>query len=169
MIFRTKPRSPSRRSPDGHGHHAPMYPRTAREMNRSQSALPEHGFLGLPATKSSVKSKRTTCDICRERKVRCNKEQPCERCVRLKLKCTYTPTPSSMNVSQTLMFLHERLGEFQSALDLFHSRSLADNCASSAGRGRPRRSQSRKCPLPTADIPERTPLYQPKTAEVSLE
>lgn len=78
--------------------------------------------MGSPTRTGSIStgksnSRRTTCDICRERKVRCNKEHPaCERCKRLKLKCIYTPPADSIDVSQVLIQLQERLGTLNSLL-----------------------------------------------------
>ena len=67
----------------------------------------------ISSSLSKGNSRRTTCDTCRERKVRCNKEHPaCERCTRLKLKCEYTPQSESLDVSQALLQLHSRLGNF---------------------------------------------------------
>ena len=55
-------------------------------------------------------SRRTSCDICRERKIRCDKGHPaCERCKRLKLNCTYKHQSDTLDVSRALMQLHERL------------------------------------------------------------
>lgn len=72
------------------------------------------------ATQSGI-SKRLACDNCRERKVRCNREQPrCGRCTRLGHSCKYT-TPgkqqsSQVDVSKLLLMLHSRLEQTEARL-----------------------------------------------------
>ncbi|KAL8959687.1 MAG: hypothetical protein Q9193_003485 [Seirophora villosa] len=68
-------------------------------------------------------AKRLACDNCRERKVRCNREQPvCGRCARLGHNCQYT-TPARQNsshsdVSRLLLTLHSRLQQTEARLAL---------------------------------------------------
>ena len=61
-------------------------------------------------------SRRIACDICRGRKVRCDRVHPvCGRCRKLGHKCGYTahrkPDTVKPNISQALITLHERLGK----------------------------------------------------------
>lgn len=65
--------------------------------------------------------KRLACDHCRERKVRCNREEPrCGRCTRLGHECKYTTPvkqhPSPMDVSKLLLTLHSRLEQTEARL-----------------------------------------------------
>uniref|UniRef100_A0A093VF75 Oleate-activated transcription factor 1 n=1 Tax=Talaromyces marneffei PM1 TaxID=1077442 RepID=A0A093VF75_TALMA len=61
---------------------------------------------------TSSQLKRTTCNLCRERKVRCDREKPqCHRCRKSGLTCVY---PSDKTDSD----------EIKSALNLLHSRLL---------------------------------------------
>ena len=65
--------------------------------------------------------KRLACDNCRERKVRCNREQPvCGRCARLGHNCKYTAPaqqkPSKTDVSRLLMTLQSRLAQTEARL-----------------------------------------------------
>lgn len=65
--------------------------------------------------------KRLACDHCRERKVRCNREQPrCGRCTKLGHECKYTTPakqhPSQMDVSNLLLTLHSRLEQTEARL-----------------------------------------------------
>lgn len=63
---------------------------------------------------SGQASRRIACDICRGRKVRCDRVHPmCGRCRKLGQRCGYT-TPrrqdvSKVNMSQALLTLQERL------------------------------------------------------------
>lgn len=72
-------------------------------------------------TTKTGSGKRLACDNCRERKVRCNREQPvCGRCSRLGHGCRYT-TPAKHNASQTdvsqlLLTLHSRLAQTEARL-----------------------------------------------------
>ncbi|CEJ92567.1 hypothetical protein VHEMI08212 [[Torrubiella] hemipterigena] len=34
-----------------------------------------------------------TCTLCRQRKVKCDRQRPCSQCIRAKLECTYPPGP----------------------------------------------------------------------------
>ena len=67
--------------------------------------------------------RRLACDNCRERKVRCNREQPvCGRCANLGHECRYT-TPAKQNTSPTdvsrlLLTLHSRLAQTEARLAL---------------------------------------------------
>ncbi|KAL8971657.1 MAG: hypothetical protein Q9183_000946 [Haloplaca sp. 2 TL-2023] len=67
--------------------------------------------------------RRLACDNCRERKVRCNREQPiCGRCANLGHECRYT-TPAKQSTSQTdvsrlLLTLHSRLAQTEARLAL---------------------------------------------------
>jgi len=65
--------------------------------------------------------KRLACVKCRERKIRCNREQPiCGRCARLGHNCKYTAPAkqisSQMDVSQLLLTLSSRLAQTEARL-----------------------------------------------------
>ena len=80
------------------------------------------GPRSLPAAPTkSGSGNRLACDHCRERKVRCNREQPrCGRCTRLGHECKYTRPankhPSQMDVSKLLLTLHSRLEQTEARL-----------------------------------------------------
>ncbi|KAI1101541.1 hypothetical protein F4804DRAFT_343906 [Jackrogersella minutella] len=60
-------------------------------------------------------SRHTACKICRDRKVRCDGNQPtCDRCTRSGDECVYAPPalPSRGELAQTIETLQERLGEY---------------------------------------------------------
>ncbi|QGA22083.1 hypothetical protein EYB26_009797 [Talaromyces marneffei] len=68
-------------------------------------------------------SRRIACDICRGRKVRCDRVHPvCGRCRKLGHKCGYTahrkPDTVKPNISQALISLHERLAQTEAQLAL---------------------------------------------------
>ncbi|CEP06817.1 hypothetical protein [Parasitella parasitica] len=53
--------------------------------------------------------KKTPCNGCRERKRKCTYEQPCERCVKAGVECTYTvmPSPKDMEYIQELEYINQ--------------------------------------------------------------
>jgi hypothetical protein len=60
-------------------------------------------------------SRHIACVLCRDRKVRCNGEQPaCEKCRQAGEKCVYLPTcrPNKADLAQKLDTLQQRLGRF---------------------------------------------------------
>ncbi|KAI9819302.1 MAG: hypothetical protein M1827_007459 [Pycnora praestabilis] len=72
---------------------------------------------------SNARARRTACDVCRERKVRCDGDRPiCQRCMRLGHSCGYTVTKrqdaSRYEVCQALETLHERLAQAEARLPL---------------------------------------------------
>lgn len=93
-----------------------------RPAEAEKRDLPDHppSSAAKPKTGSA---KRLACDNCRERKVRCNREQPvCGRCARLGHNCQYT-TPARQNsshsdVSRLLLTLHSRLQQTEARLAL---------------------------------------------------
>jgi hypothetical protein len=63
---------------------------------------------------SSSQLKRTTCNLCRERKVRCDREKPqCHRCHKSGQTCVY-PSENTNNdeIKSALNLLHSRLRKF---------------------------------------------------------
>ncbi|EED18137.1 conserved hypothetical protein [Talaromyces stipitatus ATCC 10500] len=73
-------------------------------------------------------SRRTACDVCRERKVRCDRSYPqCGRCLRLRHKCHYTPSTksNSIDVPQALMKLDSRIAQAEARLALGQSSMMA--------------------------------------------
>ncbi|KAH8698996.1 fungal-specific transcription factor domain-containing protein [Talaromyces proteolyticus] len=73
-------------------------------------------------------SRRTACDVCRERKVRCDRSYPqCGRCLRLRHKCHYTPSTksNSIDVPQALMKLDSRIAQAEARLAFGQSSIMA--------------------------------------------
>lgn len=77
--------------------------------------------------------RRVACDVCRERKVRCDKGQPhCGRCGRLGHICRYTTSrkqyASKLDISDALLTLNARLGKYciaiHSSLAVYQCRSV---------------------------------------------
>ena len=61
-------------------------------------------------------TRRIACDVCRDRKVRCDKAQPqCGRCQRLGHYCSYMTfrRMSTLDVPQAILKLHSRLGKHE--------------------------------------------------------
>ncbi|KLU92410.1 hypothetical protein MAPG_11356 [Magnaporthiopsis poae ATCC 64411] len=74
----------------------------------------------LPSS-STPPSKRLACDPCRERKIRCDRQQPaCGRCVKVRIGCRYSqrskPMPSRMDLSRFLVTLNNRLKQAEAQL-----------------------------------------------------
>lgn len=93
-----------------------------RNADGSDSVL--HESLNITASRS----RRTTCDSCRDRKVKCGREQPiCSRCQRLCIDCTYPPPeiPSAQLISvlqkmNTRLRKNQILARITSADNLIH-------------------------------------------------
>lgn len=58
--------------------------------------------------------RRTTCNLCRERKVRCDRVKPaCGRCKRMNQTCTYSSSSGDTAlINSVLQSLHSRLGTY---------------------------------------------------------
>lgn len=67
----------------------------------------------VPVNPQASTLRRTTCDVCRERKVRCDRTKPeCLRCRRSGSVCAYpSPDADAAKIQQTLQSLSKRLGE----------------------------------------------------------
>lgn len=67
----------------------------------------------VPVNPQASTLRRTTCDVCRERKVRCDRTKPeCLRCRRSGTVCAYpSPDAEAAKIQQTLQSLSKRLGE----------------------------------------------------------
>jgi hypothetical protein len=82
-------------------------------MNTMASLSPS----GKPQSQTQVTSsqlKRTTCNLCRERKVRCDREKPqCHRCRKSGQTCVY-PSDKTDNdeIKSALNLLHSRLRKY---------------------------------------------------------
>lgn len=66
---------------------------------------------------TSEVARRIACDVCRDRKVRCDRSQPrCGRCRRLGHVCRYTASKkqaaSKLEISEILWTLNARLGNY---------------------------------------------------------
>jgi hypothetical protein len=90
----------------------PITPRR-NAMNTMASLSPS----GKPQSQTQVTSsqlKRTTCNLCRERKVRCDREKPqCHRCRKSGQTCVY-PSDKTDNdeIKSALNLLHSRLRKY---------------------------------------------------------
>ncbi|KAI0442996.1 hypothetical protein F4803DRAFT_517080 [Xylaria telfairii] len=66
-------------------------------------------------------TKKLACNTCRDRKVRCDRDQPtCSRCSKLGLECNYS-SPSAQSISKAdlsrlLLALHDRVGRAETQL-----------------------------------------------------
>lgn len=81
---------------------------------------------GAPANSSM---RRLACDACRDRKVRCGREDPtCSRCVKVGNNCHYSsrskPASTKMNLPRFLMTLNNRLSKSTSLLAFTAPRSI---------------------------------------------
>lgn len=76
---------------------------------------PTKPFLQLGNDQSRLK--RTTCDLCRERKVRCDRGKPeCGRCKRVGQQCVYPSSYSeSKDLNSVLQSFHSRLSKYAAA------------------------------------------------------
>jgi len=85
--------------------------------NRHQSNENGHSS-NANTTTGTYRSRKVACDVCRERKARCDRNQPCcGRCSRLGNKCKYSPPErqetGKIDVAQALETLNSRLGMFK--------------------------------------------------------
>jgi len=81
--------------------------------NRHQSG--DNGHSSNTTSTGTYRSRKVACNICRERKARCDRNQPCcGRCIRLGNKCKYSPPEiqetGKFDVAQALETLNTRLG-----------------------------------------------------------
>ncbi|KAH8886312.1 hypothetical protein GQ53DRAFT_845090 [Thozetella sp. PMI_491] len=65
--------------------------------------------------------RRLACDPCRDRKIRCDRQQPvCGRCARLRHDCTYSSpsksTAAKQDLSRLLLQMHSRLAQAEAQL-----------------------------------------------------
>jgi hypothetical protein len=96
----------------------PPSPRAQQNNARSrpnghQSA--DNGHSSNTTSAGTYRSRKFACDICRERKARCDRNQPCcGRCIRLGNKCKYSPPEreetGKFDVAHALETLNSRLG-----------------------------------------------------------
>lgn len=116
---------PSALNPDIYGASSPSRKRVQSgghtEWNLGETGSEECGGGTSSASTTTTKARRTACDVCRERKVRCNGERPdCQRCRRLGHQCSYTVVKrqdiTRSEVSQALMTLQVRLGTYHSGV-----------------------------------------------------
>ena len=64
-------------------------------------------------------ARQQTCDVCRDRKVRCDREEPkCGRCVRLRLPCGYSRStrPAQDDLLNQMVELQSRLARAEALL-----------------------------------------------------
>ncbi|KAI0017752.1 fungal-specific transcription factor domain-containing protein [Xylariomycetidae sp. FL0641] len=93
-----------------------------------QSPLLWHGANTAPASAEKLASapsssslKRLACDFCRERKIKCGREQPtCARCAKAGSPCHYStrsrPTPTKTDLSRLLIAFNDRLNQAEAQL-----------------------------------------------------
>ncbi|KAL8366731.1 hypothetical protein RB595_010542 [Gaeumannomyces hyphopodioides] len=97
----------------------PAFVRSGKSA-RTSTAGASSADAELPSS-SAPPSKRLACDPCRERKIRCDRQQPaCGRCVKVRLGCRYSqrskPMPSRMDLSRFLVTLNNRLKQAEAQL-----------------------------------------------------
>ncbi|KAI9785101.1 MAG: hypothetical protein M1816_000512 [Peltula sp. TS41687] len=110
-------------------------PWTDQERVRPTKRKSDESHAPATAGKSTT-AKRLACDVCRERKVRCDRGQPkCGRCTRLGHECGYNAPVKAqadqVDVPRVLSVLHERLAQAEARLALPSAPVLDFNtCAS---------------------------------------
>lgn len=84
----------------------------AGTIDSTARKTPESMIPRGPVISSASTLRRTTCDVCRERKVRCDRTKPeCLRCRRFGSVCTYpSPDTDAAKIHETLHNLSKRLG-----------------------------------------------------------
>ena len=81
-----------------------------------------------------MEPRRSACDTCRRRRVRCDSAQPCRRCVQSGLACTYGSTPSRISATEYTRNLEQQIAELRTSsgitkacvLDGFSHHGVAD-------------------------------------------
>ncbi|GAA5803871.1 hypothetical protein HPULCUR_009356 [Helicostylum pulchrum] len=94
-------------------------------MESSITKLPLNRHSSIESDQSKKKSSRA-CTPCRKRKVKCNGQQPCDRCAKTETICIYdrpqqkkdTPKPISDNHEPRLRVLEQFLRQFSKLLDI---------------------------------------------------
>ncbi|ORY69607.1 fungal-specific transcription factor domain-containing protein [Pseudomassariella vexata] len=90
--------------------------------NSAAQAGPDPAHGDVPA-ETSTSAKRLACNQCRERKVRCDRQQPqCSRCAKVGSSCHYSSpskqTISKSDLSRLLFTMHSRLEHAEAKLAL---------------------------------------------------
>ncbi|KAI1503394.1 fungal-specific transcription factor domain-containing protein [Biscogniauxia marginata] len=111
----------------GHGASSSIGLTTAEQVSMGSflSNPPSRGdtedLTGPQTAANETTTKKLACNPCRDRKVRCDREQPtCSRCSKLGLECIYS-SPSRQPISKSdltrlLLSLHDRVGRAESQL-----------------------------------------------------
>lgn len=90
-------------------------------LRDTSSAEIPHGASSKMAP-SHKPSRHLACNLCRDRKVKCDGAKPeCEKCVKAGETCSYSTTSkaSRAELQQTILQLHERIGIFAHSF-VFH-------------------------------------------------
>nr|ART35003.1 putative Zn2Cys6 DNA-binding transcription factor [Fusarium aywerte] len=102
-----------------------------------------------PSPGSASLTARHACEICRERKVRCDRALPkCRRCERLNQLCVYSPISHRRTRDEQLQELQERLAKTEAQLALDTSRRRTSSMSSQS------RSDSTAPVLPSLGWPD---------------
>lgn len=78
--------------------------KVVKDVERLKQAETSPHALLLPSLSSTqvsakIPRKGRACDVCRKRKLACDRQNPCARCVRSETSCTYGPSGSSLSSS----------------------------------------------------------------------
>ncbi|KIW84022.1 hypothetical protein Z517_03268 [Fonsecaea pedrosoi CBS 271.37] len=97
-----------------------LEPPTSSDQDQQPPSQPGNLSGGVEGTDNAIKSR--SCFACRRRKVKCNKKQPCENCVKMQMPCNYPTTSrgkllaSSPELLRTIQSLAQAVHTLEPAL-----------------------------------------------------
>ncbi|KAH8658340.1 fungal-specific transcription factor domain-containing protein [Xylariales sp. PMI_506] len=89
-----------------------------------------------------------SCVACRRRKIRCDREQPCSYCIKLRLQCVYPDTKPPVRKEQPSTDLGARLARIEAMLERLQPDLEPDSSFTA-----PSRNPKQACPGPQANHP----------------